>query len=474
MPPDSPMTMVLPEDQVRDRVHRLLPELWNTLSDLVRDRSVAANPQPQLAVTAQTIAGLFQKAGITSAKVETIGEGADRSAPMVLANEAAHPGVTTVLLYAHYDVQPADERLWSTKPFEPTERMDENHDMRLYGRGAADDKSGVVMHLGAIKALLGNRGKLPLNLKLIVEGEEETGGSKLEQYIAANPDDPRFKADLIIIADTGNIERGAPTLTETLRGIVTADVVVETLKGKVHSGMYGGPAPDAFMALVQMLATLQDPKTGDVAIDGLSHYDHGWPTVSEASYRKNAGVLPTTSLIGSGTIEKLIYGKPSINVVGLSGLPLVIGSANVLCPKATARLSMRLAPNQDPEAAFQALEAHLVAAAPWGLKPKVKRVGEGSGFISSPGEHHSEVERALLESYHATAVAKAGQGGSIPLVNAFQQANPEADIVLWGCEEPTANIHGVDESVSQSELEHMTLAEALLLQSVMSPIPIQH
>ncbi|GAA2973863.1 M20/M25/M40 family metallo-hydrolase [Actinokineospora diospyrosa] len=473
MRPDSPMTMVLPEQQVRERVHRLVPELWGTLADLVRHRSVAANPDPPLAVTAHTIAKLFQQAGLSTAKVDTITHGDKTSAPLVLADEVAHPGVTTVLLYGHYDVQPADLTQWTTKPFEPIEKMDEHHDMRLYGRGAADDKSGVVMHLGAIKALRGDRGQLPLNIKLVLEGEEESGTSVLERYLTANPDDPRFQADLVIIADSGNVERGAPTLTETLRGIIAADVVVETLAAKVDSGMYGGPVPDAFMALVQILATLQDRKTGDVAIAGLTQYDHTWPTVSEATYRRDAGVLPATSLIGSGTIAKLLYGKPSINVVGLSGLPLVSGAQNLLCAKAKAKISMRLAPDQDPDAAYAALEAHIMAAAPWGLKPVVKRTASGSGFIAATGEHSKEIERALLEAYHASTVAKAGQGGSIPLVNAFQVANPDADIVLWGCEEPVAHAHGADESVSQSELEHMTLAEALLLQSVMSPIPIQ-
>ncbi|SER08175.1 M20/M25/M40 family metallo-hydrolase [Actinokineospora terrae] len=470
---ESPMTMVLPEQQVRDRVHRLVPELWHALGDLVRHRSVATTPDPPLAVTAETIAELFRAAGLSTATVETITHGTRKSAPMVLADEVAHAGVTTVLLYAHYDVQPADESKWTTKPFEPTERMDENHDMRLYGRGAADNKSGVMMHLGAIKALYGDRGALPLNIKLVIEGEEESGTSVLESYLADNPDDPRFKADLVIVADTGNIERGAPTLTETLRGIVAADVTVETMAGKVHSGTYGGPVPDAFMALVQILATLQDRKTGDVAIEGLSQYDHAWPTVPEADYRRDAGVLPMTSLIGSGTIAKLLYGKPSVTVTGLSGLPLVSGAANVLCAKAKARVSLRLAPNQDPDEAYAAMAAHITAAAPWGLKPVVKQVASGAGFIASAGEHQREIERALMEAYHASSVARAGQGGSIPLVNALRAANPEADMVLWGCEEPSSHAHGADESVSQSELEHMTLAEALLLRSVMSPIPIQ-
>ncbi|WP_018683740.1 M20/M25/M40 family metallo-hydrolase [Actinokineospora enzanensis] len=471
--PDAPM-MVLPEERLRARVHDLMPRLWESLAELVTHQSVYGDPEPPLEVTAQTIAEMFHDVGITTAQVDHVTHNGRTSAPLVLADQVAHEGLTTVLLYAHYDVQPADESGWRTKPFKPETIDDENHDPRMYGRGAADDKSGVMMHLGAIQALRGNLGQLPLNIKVVLEGEEETGGSVLEQFLAANEDDKRFHADLIIIADTGNVRVGAPTLTETLRGIVVADVEVETLAHKVHSGMYGGPIPDAFMALVQMLASLQDPSTGDVSVAGLKDYDHpGWPTVSEAELRAAAGVLPRTNLIGSGTLQKLLYGKSSVNVIGLSGLPLVSGASSALCPKAKARVSLRLAPNQDPGEAFAHLRDHLVAAAPWGLEADVRQVGEGAGFITGEGEHQREIEEALCEAYQVDAVVRSGQGGSIPLVNAFRGANPTSDVVLWGCEEPRANIHGKNESVSWSELEHMTLAEALLLQSVMSPIPLQ-
>jgi cysteinylglycine-S-conjugate dipeptidase len=327
------------------------------------------------------------------------------------------------------------------------------------------------MHLGAIKAILKGRSALPVNLKIVFEGEEETGESVLDKFLAANPEDPRFQADVIVIGDTGNVRLGVPTLTQTLRGIVMADVVVETLKQPVHSGMYGGPAPDAFMALVQMLAALQDSKTGDVAVPGLDKYDHAWPSITEESFRADAGVLPQVDLIGTGTIEQRLYGRPSINVVGLTGLPSAEHPTNVICPRAEAQVSMRLAPNQKPEDAYEHLSQCLLEAAPWGIKPTITKSGEGTGYVTKDGKYHEVIEQALMTSYQVATVVKSGQGGSIPLVNAFGAANPDADIILWGSEEPRANIHGNDESVSRAELEHMTLAEALLLEGLADPRP---
>jgi cysteinylglycine-S-conjugate dipeptidase len=468
------MTAVsIEQDQgVRDQVHRLMPDLWKILKDLVRDRSIVGDDKPPLRQTAETIVKLLKDAGIPGAKVDTVTHGGATSQPLVLADHVVDPGLRTVLLYSHYDVQPVGTTKWIIPdPFDPQERKD-GPDTRLYGRGAADDKSGIVMHLGAIKALLANGQRLPVNLKIVFEGEEETGKSVLDGYLAANPADKRFQADVVVIADTGNVRLGVPTLTRTLRGIVAAKVVVETLTGTKHSGMYGGPAPDAFMALVQMLARLQDKGTGDVTVPGLQQQDYPWPTVTEETFRKDAGVLDGVKLIGTDTIQKRLYGKPSINVVGLTtGIQPADQPKSVLCPRAEAVVSLRLAPNQNPDKAYEALSRHLEAAVPWGVKHTITKVGEGTGFIAKDGKYNEVIEQSLKVSYGAAKVEKSGQGGSIPLVNAFGAANPNADIVLWGTEEPRANIHGENESVSHDELEHMTLAEAFLLKGLATDHP---
>ncbi|HEX6342077.1 M20/M25/M40 family metallo-hydrolase [Umezawaea sp.] len=462
------MTAVASEQGLHEHVRDSAPEFWQTLIDLVKHRSTADQPEPPLRTTAETIAGLFRTVGLSGATVTTITHQGRTSAPLVYAEESANTdGAPTVLLYAHYDVQPADEAKWTvTKPFVPKE-VAAGGDTRLYGRGAADDKSGVVMHLGALKVLRETWSGLPINVKVVVEGEEESS-SVLDSYLADHPEDPRFKADLVIVADTGNLAVGHPALTSTLRGILAVDVTVKTLAKEVHSGMYGGPAPDAFTVLVRLLATLHDDN-GDVAVPGLTRFDHDWPAVPEEQYRQNAGVEPGVALVGTGTLAQRLFGRPSANVVGLRGAPSMDRPANVLHPEVTARISVRLAPNQDPAEALKALRDHIEAKAPQAVVRAVEPVSLGQGFAAYQGPHHAAVETALKTAYGTAGVAHAGQGGSIPLVSALHVANPGADIVLWGCEEPLANIHGDDESVSKSELEHMTLAEALLLNALAKP-----
>ncbi|ANZ41606.1 hypothetical protein BBK82_42315 [Lentzea guizhouensis] len=460
------MTAVTAEQGLYEHVHAL--EFWQTLMDLVKHRSTADDPDPPLRTTADTIAGLFRSVGLSSATVTTITHEGRTSAPLVYADQRADTdGARTVLLYAHYDVQPADEAKWTvTKPFIPKE-VTAGGDTRLYGRGSADDKSGVVMHLGALKALREQWSGLPVNVKVVVEGEEESS-SVLDSYVAAHPEDPRFKADLVIVADTGNLAVGRPALTSTLRGVLAVDVTVKTLAKEVHSGMYGGPAPDAFTVLVRLLSTLHDAG-GDVAVAGLTRFDHDWPAVPEEQYRRNAGVEPGVGLVGTGTLAQRLYGRPAVNVVGLRGAPGMDRPANVLHPEVTARISVRLAPDQDPDAALKAIKDHIEANAPKGVVREVAPVSLGRGFAAYQGPHHAAVETALKTAYKTAVVAHSGQGGSIPLVSALHAANPGSDIVLWGCEEPLANIHGDDESVSRSELEHMTLAEALLLNALAKP-----
>jgi acetylornithine deacetylase/succinyl-diaminopimelate desuccinylase-like protein len=460
------MTEAAPGNGMRETVHRLMPGLWRILADLVGFWSVSANSGSPMRQTAEKVAGLFRHAGIVDTGVTRIEHESRTSAPLVYGHAPGPKGAPTVLLYAHYDVQPAEASKWTIgHPFAAKE-VDDGTDIRLYGRGAADDKSGIVMHLGAIRAMLDSRQPLPVTIKVVIEGEEETGDSVLDSYLADNPGDARFHADVVVVADTGNVRLGAPTLTTTLRGIVVVDVELRTLDHEVHSGMYGGPAPDAFMALVQLLSTLHDPATGAVAVHGLTDHHHSWPPISEHVFRTDAGVVPGVPLVGTGTIEERLYGRPSVNVVGLSGLPGMDKPTNVLCPSVTARLSVRLAPDQKPSEAYDELCRHLTEATPWGLTPKITRVGEGAGFVAGTGRYHEAIEWALRSAYRMSTVEHLGQGGSIPMVNAFRAANPLADVVLWGCEEPRSNIHGNDESVSRSELEHMTLAEANLLHAV--------
>ena len=297
-----------------------------------------------------------------------------RAPQAVFGERPAQPGAPTVLLYAHYDVQPAGpEEAWTSKPFEPTER-----DGRLYGRGAADDKSGIVMHAGALLALGDD---CPVGVKVLIEGQEEAGDGGIEEFVKANAE--LLKADVIVISDVGNYALGVPTLTTSLRGMAACDVEVETLEGAVHSGMFGGPAPDSLIALCRMIATLHDDE-GDVAVKGLATMEYDGADYDEAAYRTDAGVLPGVGLIGSGSIGQRLYGKPSINVIGIDA-PRVDGAANALIPKARARVSVRLAPGQEPADAQQAVKEHLEAAAPWNVRVKVTPGHDGRGLPRQDG-----------------------------------------------------------------------------------------
>jgi acetylornithine deacetylase/succinyl-diaminopimelate desuccinylase-like protein len=436
---------------LQSKVKALMPRLTDELKKLVRLPSVAFFPDYPAAPVEQTgaaVARLLTEAGLPGVRMMDV-PGAPQA---VFGERPARDGAPTVLLYAHYDVQPAGPKeLWHTDAFEPTER-----DGRLYGRGAADDKSGVVMHAGALLAL---GDECPVGVKVLIEGQEEAGEGGIEQFVHANAE--LLKADVIVISDVGNYALGVPTLTTSLRGMAALDVEVETLAGAVHSGMFGGPAPDALIALCRMIATLHDA-AGDPVVKGLTTMEYDGAPYDEAAFRTDAGVLDGVDLIGSGTIADRLYGKPSINVIGIDA-PKVDGAANALIPKARARVSVRLAPGQVPDEAMQAVKAHLEAAAPWNVRVKVTPGTTGDGFLAkTDGPAYAAAANAMAEAY-GKDVVHYGEGGSIPLVAAFLEAIPGAEMILWGAEEPLCKIHAPNESVDLAELERCTLSEALFI-----------
>jgi acetylornithine deacetylase/succinyl-diaminopimelate desuccinylase-like protein len=349
-------------------------------------------------------------------------------------------------------VQPAgDESLWTSPPFDPTER-----DGRLYGRGAADDKSGIVMHAGALLALSAD---CPVGVKVLIEGSEECGGGGIEDFVRAH--DELLHADVVAIADLGNFALGVPTLTTSLRGMAACDVEVEALEGAVHSGKFGGPAPDALVALSRMVATLHD-EAGDVAVAGLEAMAYDGADYDDDAYRTDAGVLPGVDLIGGGSIAERLYTRPAINVIGVDA-PAVDGALNALVPKVRARVSVRLAPRQDPASAQAAVRRHLEAVAPWHVRVTVTPGTVGDGFLArTDGPAYAAAEAALAAAFGAPVVHD-GEGGSIPLVATFLEALPGAEMILWGPEEPRCAIHAPDESVDLGELERCVLAEALFI-----------
>ena len=430
---------------------QLMPEVIERLEALVRIPSVAFpgfDPEPVHAMGAAVV-DLFEAAGATGVKLLDVPDGY----PCVYADLPGPAGSPTVLLYAHYDVQPAPKSQgWSSEPFDPVTK----DDGRIYGRGAADDKSGLVIHYGTLKLLGPDR---PCHVKILVEGEEETI-SHLEAFVEANPD--LFAADAYVIADIGPQRVGRPGLTTALRGDVACTITVRTLANPVHSGMFGGAAPDAMTAMIRILDSLHD-ENGDTVIPGVDTGSWSGADMDEAVYRDGSSILPGVEFLGTGSLSDRIWMKPSVTVLGMD-LPTTAEASNVLLPEVTAKLSMRIVPGADGDAQLEALMAHLRSQQPWNCEVEVTKVKVGQPFAVD--ESHPAIVAAAeaLEEAYGSPVESIGSGASIPLVASLQKVAPDGAIVLWGAEDTAqSRIHASDESVDPGEIERMIAAQTMFI-----------
>ena len=434
--------------ELRDRVADLMPQVRADLEALTRIPSVSldAFDQAHVEASAEATAELLRAEGLD---VEIVREG---GRPAVIGHIDGPDGAPTVMLYAHHDVQPpGDDALWDSPPFEPTER-----DGRLYGRGAADDKAGVMAHIAALRA---HSGALPVGVTVFVEGEEEIGSDSLPTILERHGE--KLRADAIVLADSTNWAIGEPALTTTLRGMIRAVVKVSTLDHGIHSGMFGGAVPDAITALIRLLATLHDDE-GNVTLTGLKEGRAADLDFSEERLREESGLLDGVSTIGSGSLLSRIWTKPSITTIGIDA-PTVATSSNTLVPSAAAKISMRLAPDENDLAAFEILKAHLLAQAPWGAKVEVTLDDKGLGFAAdAQGPIYDEARAAFTDAWGVPPV-DIGVGGSIPFVAAFAEKFPEAAILVTGVEDPDTRAHGANESLHLEEFERVCVAEAVLL-----------
>lgn len=445
------VTDVLPTDQLtalRDRVASLMPAVRADLEALTRIPSVSldAFDQAHVEASAEATAALLRAEGL---EVEIVREG---GRPAVIGHVDGPPGSPTVLLYAHHDVQPpGDTALWDSEPFEPTER-----DGRLYGRGAADDKAGIMAHVAALRA---HAGALPVGVTVFVEGEEEIGSDSLPTILERHGE--KLGADAIVLADSTNWAIGEPALTTTLRGMIRVVVTVRTLDHGVHSGMFGGAVPDAITTLVRVLASLHDDD-GNVAVTGLSEGVAADLEFSEERLREESGLLEGVSTIGSGSLLSRIWTKPSITTIGIDA-PSVATSSNTLVPSASAKISIRLAPDEDVDRAFERVREHLLEHTPWGAEVEVHLDDRGAGFSADArGPVYDEARAAFRDAWGVEPV-DIGVGGSIPFVAAFAERFPEAAILVTGVEDPDARAHGANESLHLGEFEKVCVAEAVLL-----------
>jgi acetylornithine deacetylase/succinyl-diaminopimelate desuccinylase-like protein len=447
-------------DALREAVHGGLPSAISELGSLVRIPSVSWDgfDEQQVVRSAEAVKGLLEGLGVfDSVEIARAPIDAERiGQPAVLATRGARNGRPTILLYAHHDVQPpGNDADWESSPFEPTVRGD-----RLYGRGAADDKAGVMAHVAAIRAFVETVGPdFDLGLVAFIEGEEEFGSRSFANFIIEHRE--QLAADVIVVADSDNWNTETPALTVALRGNVTFKLTISTLAHASHSGMFGGAVPDAMLAAVKLLATLHDAD-GAVAVAGLTSRDATTPDYSQDELGADAALLPGVTPVGSGSVLSRMWNKPAITITGIDA-PTVVNASNTLIPSVTVKVSARIAPGQTAAEAYEALEKHLTEHAPFGAHLEISDVDRGNPFlVDTSGWAVAEAKDAMRQAW-GVAPLETGIGGSIPFISDLVGVFPEAQILITGVEDPDSRAHSPNESLHLGVFHRAILTEAVLL-----------
>ena len=449
-------------DALRAHIDASFPSAVETLKELVRIPSVSWDgfPAERVRESAERVAervralGLFDDVKIVS---EPFADGPGYGQPAVLARREPRPGYPTVLLYAHHDVQPpGDSASWDSEPFEPVER-----DGRLYGRGAADDKAGVVVHLTALEVAASALGDdLNIGLALFIEGEEEFGSRSFTSILDRHS--AMLASDIIVVADSDNRSVDIPSLTVSLRGNAAFSLTVSTLAHASHSGMLGGAVPDAMMAATTLLSRLYNDD-GSIAVEGLRSHDAPVPAFERDELVRDAGLLDGVSDIGAGPILSRLWFQPAISITGIDA-PSVQNASNTLIPSVTVKISVRVAPGQSAEDAYAHIERHLRATAPWGAQLEFGKVDLGNPFLVDASGSAATLElEALRDAWDGANPVMVGVGGSIPFVADLVDRFPGAQILITGVEDPQSRAHSPNESLSLSVLRRAMLAETLFL-----------
>ena len=455
-----PTTSAAQLEKASAAVKLLFPEALEILKDLVRIPGIAweAFDASQLDKSAQAVKSLFEELGVFD-KVEILRAGYDDSqlgAPAIVATRKAKNSRPTILLYAHHDVQPpGDDALWESTPFEP-----EIRNGRMYGRGAADDKAGIIAHYASVKLLSEIAGAdFDLGLAIFIEGEEEAGSPSFASFLETYKD--QLEGDVIVVADSGNWSTTVPAITTTLRGLASLEFEVRTLDHAVHSGMYGGAVPDAMLALVKILGSMWD-ENGSVTISGLISAEYSNLDYSEPQLRSDSGLLSSTSPIGTGPILPRIWTKPALTLIGLD-YPTVAFSSNTLVPSLKAKLSLRIAPGDDPERALEALKGHILAHNTLGAEITFGAVELGKPFsLGESGWAKTLAEQSLSLAFGEKSV-DIGIGGSIPFIAELERVFPKAQVLVTGVEDPDSRAHSPNESLHLEGFQSAILAQLLFL-----------
>ncbi|GAA1348454.1 dipeptidase [Falsarthrobacter nasiphocae] len=433
------------------------------LKDLVAIPGIAweSFDPADLGRSAEAVAELARQAGFSDVAIhraETTLDGKPfTGGPAVIATIPAPEGAPTVLLYAHHDVQPPQDRaLWDTEPFVATEKNG-----RLYGRGAADDKAGIMVHIAAVRTLLKHfGGRLPVGVTLFVEGEEEAGSPTFRAFLDEHRDE--LRADAIVVADSSNWVVGTPALTTSLRGLVDGVVRVRVAEHASHSGMFGGPVLDALTVLGRVIASLHD-ENGDVAVKGL-HVREAEASVEypEADFARDAGLLGSSRLAGSGALTSRLWNKPALSVIGIDA-PSVAVASNTLLSEARAKLSLRIAPGERPEQAMKALAAHIEALDVFGAEIAFEPGEAGQPFQTDTSAPYAQTMLSALGEAFGTDAVETGLGGSIPFIADLKEVYPAVEILVTGVEDPDSRAHSANESLDLGDFRKAIVAETLLL-----------
>ena len=409
------------------------------LSEMVKIKSISSdkNHRDDVDASAQFVESLFSELGLNTQIIKVAG-----GMPAVVANTEIDPSKKTVLLYAHHDVQPVgDLDLWNTDPFEPVMQNG-----RLFGRGSGDNKAGVVVHYNVVKELLKD---LPVNIKVFIEGEEEIGSPTMSSFIEQNRES--LDADVIVIADSGNVKIGVPTITTTLRGLVDAIIEVDQPMRPIHSGVGGGVVPDAFMVLSRIIASFHNEK-GELLIEGLTPTDMQVTELEESFLKKMLG-SDDINLFNTESISKRLWLEPALDVLAIDAPPIE-DAVNLVIPKAKAKISLRLPPTEDPDHAMKMLEQHVMNNIPWDASVKFIPNSKGSGVVADPNKPFTKELVNSFNSIWENETAYIGVGGSIPFANDFVREFPNAELVLVGAaDEELGNAHAPNESVQVDHIE---------------------
>ncbi len=423
-----------------------------SLKTLARIPSVSANPPPdaELRRSAEAVADWMRRAGLENVAVLEI----EAVHPYIYDDWLHAQGAPTVILYAHHDVQPPGRaECWASPAFEPEER-----DGRLYGRGTVDDKAGIAVQLAAIESYL-HKGVLPINVRVVIDGEEEAGSENLVRFLETYRS--QLDADVIVITDTANLAAGVPTITYALRGLVVVDVEVSAVDHPLHSGMWGGPVPDAALAMAKVLAKLTDAD-GKIAVPGL--YDQVRPLsdverqrvealpFDDAEFRADVGLLDGVGLAGERDFSpfELMWYRPALTISALEAAPLE-GASNQILASARARIGIRTVPDMDADQTARLLRDYLEQDPPWNVQVETETFVTAGWWMTAPEGAAFEATARALELGFGKRCVYICCGGSIPFVEPFCQALGGVPALLIGVEDPICNAHSENESLLLSD-----------------------